>query len=392
MAAPERTPVHREYEYDHSSRMEGRRNVERSYGVRRPSNTSYMEQQENFYYWPPGSIIPSLSPSTPESGTPEPLSTAPPDTPTTRDKQPPPVRQLLLTESDESFVSVEDALRKILRAQNELKQQMNGIMIRVQNIEQQKTVEVVGSSLSSSSTGASNEKRKRLPSKLSGKIGALYQELPAEKQFNFEEKCNSAWNLEVKKSLKEKLMLDKENTFSSSTITVSIKRYFESRKRILRESRPDQKERVSSQEKQRKRRSRRHCLFERRKKHVQSDELEWWNQLSIEYMSLESSDEEDDISIVHHISWRSKKLEEYLKMLDARADAAVQSSKHHFAQRKLRIDGAVAETTPPVSAPTWTISRDWRRQHGRLMRGLSESGEHSDIDSESDCEQLAFEY
>ena len=129
-----------------------------------------MEQQENFYYWPPGSIIPSLSPSTPESGTPEPLSTAPPDTPTTRDKQPPPVRQLLLTESDESFVSVEDALRKILRAQNELKQQMNGIMIRVQNIEQQKTVEVVGSSLSSSSTGASNEKRKRLPSKLSVSI------------------------------------------------------------------------------------------------------------------------------------------------------------------------------------------------------------------------------
>ena len=55
-------------------------------------------------------------------------------------------------------------------------------------------------------------------------------------------------------------------------------------------------------------------------------------------------------------------LEEYLKMLDARADAAVQSSKHHFAQRKLRIDGAVAETTPPVSAPTWTISRDWRRR------------------------------
>ena len=58
----------------------------------------------------------------------------PPDTPTRRQLQPLPVRQLPLTESDE-IISMEDALRKMLKAQSELKQQMNGIMIRVNKID-----------------------------------------------------------------------------------------------------------------------------------------------------------------------------------------------------------------------------------------------------------------
>jgi len=52
-------------------------------------------------------------------------------------------------------------------------------------------------------------------------------------------------------------------------------------------------------------------------------------------------------------------LEEYLKTLDARADAAIQSCKHHAAPRKLRRDGTVAETIPP---PSWTVSRNWRKR------------------------------
>ena len=55
-------------------------------------------------------------------------------------------------------------------------------------------------------------------------------------------------------------------------------------------------------------------------------------------------------------------LEEYLKTLDARADVAIQSSKHHAAPRKLRRDGIVAETIPPASAPSWTVSRNWRKR------------------------------
>ena len=120
-----------------------------------------MEQPENSYYWPPGSAIPSFSPSTQESGTavahPTPRCT-PPDTPTRiqLQLQPPPVRQLPLTESDE-ITSMEDTLRKILKAQNELKQQMNGIMIRVDKIEHQAGIEVADSSLSSSSTSTPDD-------------------------------------------------------------------------------------------------------------------------------------------------------------------------------------------------------------------------------------------
>ena len=54
-------------------------------------------------------------------------------------------------------------------------------------------------------------------------------------------------------------------------------------------------------------------------------------------------------------------LEEHLKTLDARADAAIQSSKHHATPHKLRRDGSVVETTPLASAPSWTVSRNWSK-------------------------------
>jgi len=55
-------------------------------------------------------------------------------------------------------------------------------------------------------------------------------------------------------------------------------------------------------------------------------------------------------------------LEEYLKTLDAWADAAIQSSKHYAAPHNLRIDGSVVETSPPASAPSWTVSRNWSKR------------------------------
>ena len=58
-------------------------------------------------------------------------------------------------------------LRQILKSQNELKQEMNGIMVRVHNIECQNGIKGADSSLSSSSTSATEGKEKRLPSDLS---------------------------------------------------------------------------------------------------------------------------------------------------------------------------------------------------------------------------------
>lgn len=46
-------------------------------------------------------------------------------------------------------------------------------------------------------------------------------------------------------------------------------------------------------------------LFDRRKKCVRGKEQGWWQNLSIDYMSFESSDEDDTIT-VHSHPWRSK--------------------------------------------------------------------------------------
>ena len=94
---------------------------------------------------------------------------------------------------------------------------------------------------------------------------------------------------------------------------------------MLRESEPNQADRVLKQEKQRKIRSRRQRvsqlyhkkisskllfflllqLFDRRKKFLKEGEKKFWQQLSIQYMSMESSDEEGTI-VVHRLPWRSK--------------------------------------------------------------------------------------
>ena len=95
-------------------------------------------------------------------------------------------------------------------------------------------------------------------------------------------RATSSWNVEVKGKIKEEIDLtDKENRYAKSDIesklqvlivgvirlfvSAAIKRYFESRKRLHRESQPEHKERVSQQEKKRKSRSRRqrvsYCTF-----------------------------------------------------------------------------------------------------------------------------------
>lgn len=54
-------------------------------------------------------------------------------------------------------------------------------------------------------------------------------------------------------------------------------------------------------------------------------------------------------------------LVDFLKALDTRADVSVHSSKHYAMQRKLRRDGVPAETLPPIGAPKWTVSKEWRK-------------------------------
>jgi hypothetical protein len=77
-------------------------------------------------------------------------------------------------------------------------------------------------------------------------------------------------------------------------------------------------------------------------------------------MSFESSDEEDNIT-VHSLPWRSKKLNDFLAVLDKRADENQQKVKHHAAERKRRQHGPDAASYPPENSPKWTISKDWKK-------------------------------
>ena len=48
-------------------------------------------------------------------------------------------------------------------------------------------------------------------------------------------------------------------------------------------------------------------LFDTCKKSVRGSEQSWWDQLSIEYMSYETSYEEEDAITVHLLPWRSQR-------------------------------------------------------------------------------------
>ena len=109
------------------------------------------------------------------------------------------------------------------------------------------------------------------------------------------------------------------NMFNCTTVLllVAIRRYFDSRKHVYREAKPEQQERVEKQQKQRARLQ--HvgyvcmvcvCVWyvpisvvwsKEEAAQAKPNEKSHWDQPSIEYMSLESSDEEDDGRIIVHI-------------------------------------------------------------------------------------------
>lgn len=104
-------------------------------------------------------------------------------------------------------------------------------------------------------------------------------------------------------------------------------------------------------------------------------------------MSLESSDEDGDGAIiVHHLPWRSSsklycilymctsnmlhkflrtctkiELNDFLRILDQRADEQRKKSKHHAAERKPRQEGLDAVGDPPSNAPKWAINKIWKK-------------------------------
>jgi hypothetical protein len=91
----------------------------------------------------------------------------------------------------------------------------------------------------------------------------VYQAMDSDDQFHLSERGDSVWNKRIKTKLRDEISLsDKENGYSLSEIDLAIKRYFESRKRNHHECKPEHKQRVSAQEKQRKTRSRRQQISE----------------------------------------------------------------------------------------------------------------------------------
>ena len=53
---------------------------------------------------------------------------------------------------------------------------------------------------------------------------------------------------------------------------------------------------------------------------------------------------------------------DFLKVLDQRADQKRQLSKRYIAERKQRRDGVAADTSPPADAPKWAVDKEWRKK------------------------------
>ena len=54
-------------------------------------------------------------------------------------------------------------------------------------------------------------------------------------------------------------------------------------------------------------------------------------------------------------------LNDFLKVLDKRADEQREKTKHHAAERKPRQEGCDALCDPPVNPPKWAVHKDWRK-------------------------------
>lgn len=55
-------------------------------------------------------------------------------------------------------------------------------------------------------------------------------------------------------------------------------------------------------------------------------------------------------------------LNDFLSLLDQRADEMRKKLKHHAAERKPRQCGeTAANSVPPENSPKWTVCREWKR-------------------------------
>lgn len=68
-------------------------------------------------------------------------------------------------------------------------------------------------------------------------------------------------------------------------------------------------------------------------------------------------------------------LNDFLRVLDKRADEQREKCKHHAAERKPRQEGPDAECEPPMHPPKWAIDRLWRK--GSYITLISLLGDHS---------------
>jgi hypothetical protein len=204
------------------------------------------DANEESFFWQPGATLPiSSSPlcSTPHRSTSINLQS------TTLQSE---------SESDEE-VPLKATLQAILSSQTTLQKRMEEVLCRVNCLEES----VKESCVSSSSSCDERKRKKRLSSELCGRVATVYQAMDSDDQFHLSERGDSVWNKRVKTKLRDEISLsDKENGYSLSEIDLAIKRYFESRKRNHRECKPEHKQRVSAQEKQRKTRSRRQRVSE----------------------------------------------------------------------------------------------------------------------------------
>ena len=106
-------------------------------------------------------------------------------------------------------------------------------------------------------------------------------------------------------------------------------------------------------------------------------EKQRYGQLSLDYMSEESSSSDEAKVVVHRPEWRSdgnvkfgsyssqyyyvQVLNRFLQELDRRLCDTQKESKKYVPDRKQRIVGTPLASFPPANSPKWTISSDWMK-------------------------------
>lgn len=166
----------------------------------------------------------------------------------------------------------------------------------------------------------------------------------------------SIHNKAVRDHIVKEILSQPGNAFHEETVQAAVKRCYQNIRRTNAEQQDGKEEFVQLQARRRKYRSRLERKFQRRTSVVSNVEKEkYWKHLNVYYMTEESDDPSNpNIIIEHKLAWRSKKLDDYIQVLEGRLEKK-QPQTIGLVAKKERVSGSPSASLPPQNAPSWAV-------------------------------------